>query len=86
MKKAYLDAEKFMTALRITGNKFRRLKELAESRGDMKKAEYYNGIMLGLEHAYEFTDDFIKVDDEDNKDIASASEVYTLSEFLSKGT
>jgi hypothetical protein len=73
MNRAMLDAEKFMTALRITSTKFRRLKELAEHRGETKKAEYYNGIMLGLDHAFELTDDFIKVDSQDNKDLELAS-------------
>lgn len=74
MRTAYLDAEKFMTALRITGNKFRRLKEMAQERGDFKKAEYYQGISMGLDHAFELTDDFIKVQSDDEKDLKAAEQ------------
>lgn len=63
-KTVQIEAESFMTALRVTASKFKRLQDHAQQIGDDRKSAYYAGVAIGLDHAFELTEDFIKLKEE----------------------
>lgn len=71
-KSVQIEAESFMTALRVTASKFKRMQEHAQQLGDDRKSAYYAGVSIGLDHAFELTEDFIKLKEE--AEIFSAEE------------